>query len=111
MAPKADPSGDHQCRQHRAQLSHQRKPHQCAHVHLGPVHGELMAALECENHSSEERSEADDGERFHPDGVHLYENRPEVKGRPEKAKDGLADEIRPCVACNQGCTDMVFTGR
>lgn len=30
---------------------------------------------------------------------------------PQKAKDGLVDEIRPCVACNQGCTDMVFAGQ
>jgi 2,4-dienoyl-CoA reductase (NADPH2) len=27
---------------------------------------------------------------------------------PEKAFEGRKDEIRPCVACSQGCTDMVF---
>jgi len=27
---------------------------------------------------------------------------------PNKAKDGRADDIRPCVACNQGCFDMLF---
>ncbi len=30
---------------------------------------------------------------------------------PEKARQGLADEIRPCVACSQGCTDEFFSGR
>jgi 2,4-dienoyl-CoA reductase (NADPH2) len=29
---------------------------------------------------------------------------------PEKAFDGRANEIRPCVACSQGCTDQVFSG-
>lgn len=27
---------------------------------------------------------------------------------PNKAKDGRLDDIRPCVACNQGCYDMLF---
>lgn len=30
---------------------------------------------------------------------------------PLKAFDGRADEIRPCVACSQGCTDQVFSGQ
>ncbi len=30
---------------------------------------------------------------------------------PEKAKNGRAEEIRPCVACSQGCTDEIFNGR
>ncbi|MBI5844194.1 MAG: FAD-dependent oxidoreductase [Deltaproteobacteria bacterium] len=30
---------------------------------------------------------------------------------PNKAQEGREDEIRPCVACSQGCTDMVFSGR
>ncbi|MCP4746021.1 MAG: FAD-dependent oxidoreductase [Desulfobacteraceae bacterium] len=30
---------------------------------------------------------------------------------PLKAKQGRAREIRPCVACSQGCTDEVFNGR
>jgi len=30
---------------------------------------------------------------------------------PKKAKAGLTDEIRPCVACSQGCTDEFFSGR
>jgi 2,4-dienoyl-CoA reductase (NADPH2) len=30
---------------------------------------------------------------------------------PEKAFAGRADEIRPCVACSQGCTDEIFSGR
>lgn len=30
---------------------------------------------------------------------------------PQKARDGLADEIRPCVACSQGCTDQLFSGK
>lgn len=30
---------------------------------------------------------------------------------PQKAEEGLMDEIRPCVACNQGCTDSIFTGK
>lgn len=30
---------------------------------------------------------------------------------PLKAFEGRADEIRPCVACSQGCTDEVFSGR
>ncbi|MFH1155755.1 MAG: FAD-dependent oxidoreductase [Pseudomonadota bacterium] len=30
---------------------------------------------------------------------------------PNKAAQGRADEIRPCVACSQGCTDEVFSGR
>ncbi|HOP63064.1 MAG TPA: FAD-dependent oxidoreductase, partial [Spirochaetota bacterium] len=30
---------------------------------------------------------------------------------PEKVKKGLAEEIRPCVACSQGCTDEFFSGR
>ncbi len=30
---------------------------------------------------------------------------------PRKAKEGRFDEIRICVACNQGCMDMVMTGR
>ncbi|MCB2147640.1 MAG: FAD-dependent oxidoreductase [Deltaproteobacteria bacterium] len=30
---------------------------------------------------------------------------------PAKAFDGRADEIRPCVACSQGCTDEIFSGR
>lgn len=29
---------------------------------------------------------------------------------PQKAFKGLAHEIRPCVACSQGCTDQVFSG-
>lgn len=29
---------------------------------------------------------------------------------PQKAFEGRADEIRPCVACSQGCTDQVFNG-
>ncbi len=29
---------------------------------------------------------------------------------PQKAMEGRADEIRPCVACSQGCTDQVFSG-
>ncbi len=30
---------------------------------------------------------------------------------PEKAKQGKPEEIRPCVACSQGCTDELFNGR
>ncbi len=30
---------------------------------------------------------------------------------PEKAKNGKPEEIRPCVACSQGCTDEIFSGR
>ncbi len=30
---------------------------------------------------------------------------------PEKAKNGIYKEIRPCVACSQGCTDELFSGR
>ena len=30
---------------------------------------------------------------------------------PQKALEGRADEIRPCVGCSQGCTDQVFSGR
>jgi len=30
---------------------------------------------------------------------------------PQKAQEGSFDEIRPCVACNQGCTDSIFSGR
>ncbi|MBN1495639.1 MAG: FAD-dependent oxidoreductase [Spirochaetes bacterium] len=30
---------------------------------------------------------------------------------PQKAREGSFDEIRPCVACNQGCTDSIFSGR
>ncbi|MBU3954042.1 MAG: FAD-dependent oxidoreductase [Proteobacteria bacterium] len=30
---------------------------------------------------------------------------------PAKAKAGKACEIRPCVACSQGCTDELFNGR
>ena len=30
---------------------------------------------------------------------------------PKKAFEGRADEIRPCVACSQGCTDEIFSGR
>ncbi len=30
---------------------------------------------------------------------------------PKKAEEGLVDEIRPCVACNQGCTDSIFSGK
>ena len=30
---------------------------------------------------------------------------------PEKAKEGRLQEIRPCIACNQGCLDGVLTGR
>ncbi len=29
---------------------------------------------------------------------------------PKKAQQGKSDEIRPCVACSQGCTDQVFSG-
>ncbi len=30
---------------------------------------------------------------------------------PEKAAQGRTREIRPCVACSQGCTDEIFTGK
>ena len=30
---------------------------------------------------------------------------------PQKAMEGMVDEIRPCVGCSQGCTDEVFNGR
>ncbi|MFZ5569972.1 MAG: FAD-dependent oxidoreductase [Thermodesulfobacteriota bacterium] len=30
---------------------------------------------------------------------------------PKKAFAGRADEIRPCTACSQGCTDQVFQGK
>ncbi len=30
---------------------------------------------------------------------------------PLKAQAGRVEEIRPCVACSQGCTDMAFRGR
>jgi 2,4-dienoyl-CoA reductase (NADPH2) len=30
---------------------------------------------------------------------------------PEKAKAGKPEQIRPCVACSQGCTDEIFSGR
>lgn len=30
---------------------------------------------------------------------------------PKKAQEGDVDEIRPCVACNQGCTDSIFSGK
>ncbi len=30
---------------------------------------------------------------------------------PIKAFEGRADEIRPCVACNQGCTDQIFSAQ
>ncbi len=30
---------------------------------------------------------------------------------PKKAFEGRADEIRPCTACSQGCTDQVFQGQ
>ncbi|MCG8470707.1 MAG: FAD-dependent oxidoreductase [Desulfobacterales bacterium] len=29
---------------------------------------------------------------------------------PTKAQEGRVDEIRPCVACSQGCTDQIFSG-
>ncbi len=30
---------------------------------------------------------------------------------PQKALAGRTDEIRPCIACSQGCTDELFSGR
>jgi 2,4-dienoyl-CoA reductase (NADPH2) len=30
---------------------------------------------------------------------------------PNKAFQGRKDEIRPCVACSQGCTDEIFSGK
>jgi 2,4-dienoyl-CoA reductase (NADPH2) len=30
---------------------------------------------------------------------------------PRKAQEGRVDEIRPCVACSQGCTDQLFGGQ
>jgi len=30
---------------------------------------------------------------------------------PQKAEKGKPEEIRPCVACSQGCTDEIFSGR
>ena len=30
---------------------------------------------------------------------------------PNKAMENRADEIRPCVACSQGCTDQIFSGQ
>ncbi len=30
---------------------------------------------------------------------------------PQKAFEGRAAEIRPCVACSQGCTDQIFSGQ
>jgi 2,4-dienoyl-CoA reductase (NADPH2) len=30
---------------------------------------------------------------------------------PRKARAGKSDEIRPCVACSQGCTDQIFAGK
>ena len=30
---------------------------------------------------------------------------------PSKALKGNANEIRPCVACSQGCTDQIFSGQ
>ncbi len=30
---------------------------------------------------------------------------------PKKAQGGFVEEIRPCVACSQGCTDELFNGR
>jgi 2,4-dienoyl-CoA reductase (NADPH2) len=30
---------------------------------------------------------------------------------PRKAFEGRAAEIRPCLACSQGCTDQIFSGR
>lgn len=30
---------------------------------------------------------------------------------PQKALEGRSEEIRPCVACSQGCTDQVFAGK
>ncbi|MCG8618167.1 MAG: NAD(P)/FAD-dependent oxidoreductase, partial [Desulfobacterales bacterium] len=30
---------------------------------------------------------------------------------PRKAREGRPGEIRPCVACSQGCTDELFNGR
>ncbi|MFZ3048767.1 MAG: NADH:flavin oxidoreductase, partial [Desulfatirhabdiaceae bacterium] len=30
---------------------------------------------------------------------------------PKKASEGRSEEIRPCVACSQGCTDQVFSGK
>lgn len=30
---------------------------------------------------------------------------------PNKARENRADEIRPCVACSQGCTDQIFAGQ
>ena len=29
----------------------------------------------------------------------------------KKAKEGRPEEIRPCVACSQGCSDMIFSGK
>jgi 2,4-dienoyl-CoA reductase (NADPH2) len=30
---------------------------------------------------------------------------------PVKAREGRAEEIRPCIACSQGCTDQIFSGK
>jgi len=30
---------------------------------------------------------------------------------PNKAREGRLDDIRPCIACNQGCLGRLFTGR
>ncbi|OHD63240.1 MAG: hypothetical protein A2176_11690 [Spirochaetes bacterium RBG_13_51_14] len=30
---------------------------------------------------------------------------------PQKAHEGNTDKIRPCVACSQGCTDQLFSGK
>ncbi len=30
---------------------------------------------------------------------------------PKKAEANRAEEIRPCIACNQGCTDQIFFGK
>ncbi len=30
---------------------------------------------------------------------------------PLKAMEGRVDEIRPCIACSQGCTDQIFSGK
>lgn len=56
----------------------------------------------------------DDAERIIRDGVADMVNLGRVLIAdpywPKKAREGRPMEIRPCVACNQGCTDSLFGG-
>ena len=88
----ADPAGDHEAGEHRAELPRHREDDDGGDRRFRVQPGKSRVGLQREDHAGEDRRQADDRQRKITDLDHLPADRPPVNRRPQAVADGKGGE-------------------